>query len=119
MRMFVLCFVLMLTSSLMAETTPDEPQERTDANSRLAHQQLVEKAGQGTIDVYFVGDSITRRSAHGLPATAGQLAGESLRLECGQFRLGGDGTEQHLWRLKHGLNSRACGPRCSSCWRNE
>ena len=38
-----------------------EPQPRTDANSVLAHQQLVLKAKQGSIDVYFVGDSITRR----------------------------------------------------------
>src|SRR5438477_10277336 len=37
------------------------PVERTDPNSRMAHQQLVEKAKQGGIDVYFVGDSITRR----------------------------------------------------------
>ena len=35
--------------------------ERRDANSRLAHRQLLEKAKQGRIDVYFQGDSITRR----------------------------------------------------------
>ena len=34
---------------------------RTDTNSQLAHQQLVEKARRGGIDVYFEGDSITRR----------------------------------------------------------
>src|SRR5882724_4974339 len=37
------------------------PQPRADSNSLLAHQQLVQKAKQGGIDVYFVGDSITRR----------------------------------------------------------
>jgi hypothetical protein len=39
----------------------DQPVERTDPNSRLAHEQLLAKAKQGRIDVYFVGDSITRR----------------------------------------------------------
>jgi len=34
---------------------------RTDRNSQLAHVQLVEKARQGGIDLYFAGDSITRR----------------------------------------------------------
>src|SRR4051812_45668230 len=39
----------------------DRPVPRTDANSKLAHQQLVEKASRGGIDVYFLGDSIVRR----------------------------------------------------------
>jgi hypothetical protein len=30
-------------------------------NSRLAHAQLLEKATQGRIDLYFLGDSIVRR----------------------------------------------------------
>jgi len=37
------------------------PVQRSDANSVLAHAELVRKAGSGVIDVYFVGDSITRR----------------------------------------------------------
>ena len=32
---------------------------RADANSRLAHEQLLAKRTQGRIDVYFEGDSIT------------------------------------------------------------
>ena len=39
----------------------DRPAARSDRNSRLAHEQLLAKAKQGGIDVYFVGDSITRR----------------------------------------------------------
>src|SRR4051812_30292534 len=38
-----------------------QPIPRTDANSRRAHEQLVEKAKKDGIDVYFLGDSITRR----------------------------------------------------------
>src|SRR5581483_12392057 len=40
---------------------PTAPVARTDANSRTAHEQLLEKARKGRIDVYFAGDSITRR----------------------------------------------------------
>jgi hypothetical protein len=39
----------------------DEPRMRADANSHLAHQQLLAKAKSGGIDVYVLGDSITRR----------------------------------------------------------
>jgi hypothetical protein len=37
------------------------PNPRLDANSQRAHEQLLEKARRGRIDVYFEGDSITRR----------------------------------------------------------
>ena len=43
------------------ETPADQPMPRTDANSKLAHEQLLEKARKGVVDVYFEGDSITRR----------------------------------------------------------
>ncbi len=39
----------------------DKPAPRADSNSMLAHAALLEKAKQGRIDVYFEGDSITRR----------------------------------------------------------
>src|SRR5262245_45970205 len=38
-----------------------QPVARTDENSRIAHTQLLDKARRGGIDVYFEGDSITRR----------------------------------------------------------
>ena len=38
-----------------------QPAERTDRNSRIAHAQLLAKTKQGRIDIYFEGDSITRR----------------------------------------------------------
>ena len=38
-----------------------QPIARGDENSRLAHAQLRDKARRGGIDVYFAGDSITRR----------------------------------------------------------
>jgi len=39
----------------------DRAMPRTDQNSLTAHAQLLEKAKTGRIDVYFMGDSITRR----------------------------------------------------------
>jgi hypothetical protein len=39
----------------------DRATPRTDPNSMLAHQQLLAKRTQGRIDVYFEGNSITRR----------------------------------------------------------
>src|SRR4051812_32428155 len=39
----------------------DRAAPRADRNSQIAHEQLLEKAKRGGIDVYFVGDSITRR----------------------------------------------------------
>ena len=42
-----------------------QPQPRADGNSRLAHEQLVEKAKRGGIDVYFVGDSCCQYSDAG------------------------------------------------------
>ena len=41
--------------------TGHAPVKRSDHNSRLAHQQLLQKTKQGRIDIYFQGDSITRR----------------------------------------------------------
>jgi hypothetical protein len=38
----------------------DQPAPRTDGNSKLAYQQMVENMKRGRIDVYFAGDSITR-----------------------------------------------------------
>ena len=39
----------------------DQPSPRADRNSQIAHEQLIAKVKQGGIDVYFLGDSITRR----------------------------------------------------------
>src|SRR5678816_2509945 len=57
----------LFTSSACAQSNEglggaaERPVPRTDRNSQIAHEQLVEKARKGGIDVYFLGDSITRR----------------------------------------------------------
>ncbi|HZL43082.1 MAG TPA: GDSL-type esterase/lipase family protein, partial [Verrucomicrobiae bacterium] len=81
------------------------PQPRTDSNSLLAHQQLVQKAKQGGIDVYFVGDSITRRWGATDPQYQPFL--ENWRTNffgwnAANFGWGADRIENILWRLENG-----------------
>lgn len=81
------------------------PVSRSDSNSRVAHEQLVQKAGQGGIDVYFVGDSITRR--WGASDLQYQPLLENWRTNflgwnAGNFGWGADRIENILWRLQNG-----------------
>jgi lysophospholipase L1-like esterase len=85
--------------------TSVEPVERTDPNSRAAHRQLLAKAKQGKIDVYFLGDSITRRWG----CTDAQYAPmlENWRknffgYNAANFGWGGDTTQNILWRIQNG-----------------
>jgi lysophospholipase L1-like esterase len=85
--------------------TADEPAPRADHNSMLAHSELLEKAKQGRIDVYFEGDSITRRWG-----TSDEQYKHFLRnwqenffgWNAANFGWGGDKTQNILWRLNHG-----------------
>ena len=86
-----------MISLLPAQTVPaDQPAARTDKNSQMAHEQLLAKAKQGRIDVYFEGDSIVRRwGATDYPAVAGELEKEFLRMERGGFRMGRRSRGEH------------------------
>jgi lysophospholipase L1-like esterase len=79
------------------------PAPRTDHNSMVAHEQLLEKKTKGTIDVYFEGDSITRRwGATDYPSL---LANWNLNFHgwnAADFGWGADRVENVLWRLEHG-----------------
>ena len=59
----------------------DQPVARTDANSKLAHEEHLKKAKTGRIDVYFAGDG-ARLVAAGPAGEA--LAGASLPLDWAQ-----------------------------------
>lgn len=83
----------------------DQPAERTDGNSRLAHQQLLAKAKQGRIDAYFLGDSITRRWGASDAQYAPLLANWKQNFHgwnAADFGWGGDTTQNILWRLHNG-----------------
>ena len=87
-----------------AQTVPaDQPAPRTDKNSQIAHEQLVAKAKQGRIDVYFEGDSITRRwGALDYPELLQNWKANFFGWNAADFGWGADRVENILWRLENG-----------------
>ena len=76
---------------------------RTDANSIIAHAQLLEKAKLGKIDIYFVGDSIVRRwGALDYPELLENWKQNFHGWNAANFGWGADRTQNILWRLEHG-----------------
>ena len=81
----------------------DVPAPRDDANSKLAHEQLLAKAKQGRIDVYFEGDSITRRwGATDYPELLENWKKNFFGWNAADFGWGADRVENILWRLENG-----------------
>ena len=81
------------------------PSPRRDPNSVLAHEQLVAKAKTGGIDLYFLGDSITRRWG----TTDAQYAPmfenwkkNFFGWNAGNFGWGADAIQNMLWRIQNG-----------------
>ncbi len=95
---------LAIVSLLPAQTVPaDRPAPRTDKNSQIAHEQLLAKAKQGGIDVYFEGDSIARRwGATDYPEFLENWKKNFFGWNAGDFGWGADRVEHILWRLENG-----------------
>jgi lysophospholipase L1-like esterase len=92
--------VVAIASLLRAQ---DEPVERTDRNSHAAHEQLLRKKTFGRIDVYFEGDSITRRwGATDYPELLANWKKNFYGWNAADFGWGADRVENILWRLRHG-----------------
>jgi lysophospholipase L1-like esterase len=92
--------VIAIASLLRAQ---DEPVERTDRNSHAAHEQLLRKKTRGRIDVYFEGDSITRRwGATDYPELLENWKKNFFGWNAADFGWGADRVENILWRLRHG-----------------
>jgi lysophospholipase L1-like esterase len=80
-----------------------QPVPRDDANSMLAHQQLLQKARAGHIDLYFLGDSITRRwGATDYPQLLDHWNANFHGWNAGNFGWGGDRIANILWRIQNG-----------------
>ena len=80
-----------------------QPVPRNDRNSQIAHEQLVKKARAGGIDVYFVGDSITRRwGATDYPKFLANWNSNFRGWNAADFGWGGDTIQNILWRLENG-----------------
>jgi lysophospholipase L1-like esterase len=81
----------------------DRPAPRTDQNSKIAHEQLLEKAKGTRIDVYFEGDSIVRRwGALDYPELLANWKTNFHGWNAADFGWGADRTQNILWRLEHG-----------------
>ncbi len=90
---------------LGGQLAADHPTARTDQNSLIAHTQLLEKARKGGIEVYFVGDSITRRWGTSDEQYKDFLANWRQNFfgwNAANFGWGGDTTQNILWRLNNG-----------------
>jgi lysophospholipase L1-like esterase len=95
---------LVFVSMLPAQPVPaDQSVPRTDKNSQIAHEQLLAKAKQGRIDVYFEGDSITRRwGALDYPDLLENWKKNFFGWNAADFGWGADRVENILWRLENG-----------------
>ena len=92
-------------SGLKAATTSAAylPEPRTDKTSQIAHEQLLAKARQGGIDLYFVGDSITRRwGATDYPDFLAHWRKNFFGWNAADFGWGADQIQNILWRLENG-----------------
>src|SRR3569833_1321847 len=83
----------------------DQPAPRTDKTSQIAHEQLVAKAKRGGVDIYFEGDSITRRwgtSDYQWRANLENWKSNFFGWNAGDFGWGADLKLNILWRLENG-----------------
>jgi lysophospholipase L1-like esterase len=81
----------------------DRVAPRTDANSMAAHAELLDKARTGRIDVYFIGDSITRRwGATDYPELLAHWRQSFFGWNAANFGWGADRIQNILWRLENG-----------------
>jgi lysophospholipase L1-like esterase len=92
-----------VATAALAQAPADRPLPRTDDNSKIAHTQLLEKAKAGGIDVYFEGDSITRRwGATDYPQMLENWKQNFFGWNAGDFGWGADTIQNILWRLQNG-----------------
>jgi len=81
----------------------DKASPRTDRNSMIAHEQLLEKRTRGRIDVYFEGDSIVRRwGALDYPELLANWNANFHGWNAADFGWGADTIQNILWRLNNG-----------------
>jgi lysophospholipase L1-like esterase len=95
---------VMIVTALHAQEG-SQPVPRSDENSRIAHKQLLDKARRGGIDVYFEGDSITRRwgtSDAAYRSFFEHWTKSFFGWNAANFGWGADTVQNILWRLTNG-----------------
>jgi len=81
----------------------DQRVERDDPDSLIAHADLMEKPRRGRIDIYFEGDSITRRwGATDYPELLANWKQNFFGWNAADFGWGADKIQNILWRLDNG-----------------
>jgi lysophospholipase L1-like esterase len=96
-----LCAIVMFAAQTSLASDIARPRE--DTNSQLAHQELLHKARTGKIDLYFLGDSITRRwGGTDYPDFLAHWNKNFYGWNAGNFGWGGDTTSNILWRITNG-----------------
>jgi lysophospholipase L1-like esterase len=103
-RIIAVLLLTALVGALAQTRVPaDQPVSRTDQNSLTAHAQLLEKAKAGGIDIYFEGDSITRRwGATDYPQFLANWKENFFGWNAADFGWGADTIQNILWRLNNG-----------------
>jgi lysophospholipase L1-like esterase len=92
-----------LSQGIAGSPPADRPMARGDANSARAHQQMFDNLKKGRIDVYFAGDSITRRwRATDYPQLLANWNENFFGWNAANFGWGGDTIQNILWRLQNG-----------------
>src|SRR5437016_14040101 len=92
-----------VTALAQSPSPADRAISRTDQNSLTAHAQLLEKARKGGIDIYFEGDSITRRwGATDYPEMLANWTQNFFGWNAADFGWGADTIQNILWRLQNG-----------------
>jgi lysophospholipase L1-like esterase len=103
MKTLLAGFAILSLLSAQTAAQSDQPAARTDKNSQIAHEQLLAKRKQGRIDVYFEGDSITRRwGATDYPQLLANWRKNFYGWNAADFGWGADRIENILWRLENG-----------------
>jgi lysophospholipase L1-like esterase len=99
---FLVAFGTLAAIELVANTAI-EPVPR-DANWLKRHEEFVEIARKGGVDVLFLGDSITDFWRNDNPARGGRKIWdrEFAGLRSANFGISGDRTQHVLWRLENG-----------------
>jgi lysophospholipase L1-like esterase len=94
---------LFLALACFGQVPADQPLARSDQNSMTAHAQLLEKKAKGRIDIYFEGDSITRRwGATDYPHLLANWKENFFGWNAANFGWGADTIQNILWRLNNG-----------------
>ncbi len=99
----LLCLLAITALAACTSQANHEAYPPWNENGRIGHQQLVAKAHAGQIDLYFLGDSITRRwGALDYPDFLAHWQKSFHGWNAADFGWGGDSTHNILWRIQNG-----------------